>query len=542
MKQILLRWIAEPMTQRHALLKRPRLAVAALLAHFLYLASFTPLAAGVLHVPNASFESPRVPPVSPYAGPDIASWQKSPQPVWYDPAQNADTPWEFLVGSFYNVPFPGTMIENCDGEQASFLFALPEAALFQDYDSVSGTNSAPDHAFNAPYQVGRAYRLTVAVLGGGGGMKPGVTLDLRLYYRNAANERVTVAATSVTNSLDLFPTNTYFVDFAVKVPAVKATDAWAGRPIGIELASTVGFELAGGYWDLDHVRLEELIEVPNASFELPVVPPVTPYAGPEIEAWQKTAQPAWYDPSQNADTPWEFLAGTFFNVPFPGSFIENCDGAQAAFLFALPEAGLFQDYDSLSGTNTTPSRAFNVRFTPGKSYQLTAAVLGGNGGMKPGASLELALYYRDASQQPVTVVSTTVTHSPSLFPTNTQFVDFSVNLPAVRAEDPWANQSIGIRLLSTASFELAGGYWDLDHVRLIETVAPRLDQPILANGQFSFQLWSEPGARFELQSSSSLAPNAEWTTLRTLTNSTGAGVFTEPATEPATRLLRARQL
>lgn len=110
------------------------------------------LVAGTLDVPNNSFESPVVPPVSPYAAPDVDSWQKSAQPAWYDPAQNSDTPWIDLMGEFYNVPFPAQFIDNCDGNQAAFLFALPEAALFQDYDTVSGTNTTPSHAFNATFE------------------------------------------------------------------------------------------------------------------------------------------------------------------------------------------------------------------------------------------------------------------------------------------------------------------------------------------------------------------------------------------------------
>src|SRR4029079_9939834 len=97
--------------------------------------------AAAIPVPNGSFESPSVPAVSPYAAPDIDNWQKSPQPAWYDPAQNSNTPWTYLMGEFYNVAFPGQFIENCDGTQAAFLFALPEAALFQDYGSIYGTNT-----------------------------------------------------------------------------------------------------------------------------------------------------------------------------------------------------------------------------------------------------------------------------------------------------------------------------------------------------------------------------------------------------------------
>jgi hypothetical protein len=272
---------------------------------------------------------------------------------------------------------------------------------------------------------------------------------------------------------------------------------------------------------------------------------VTPYAGPEMDYWQKSAQPAWYDPSQNQDTPWEYLMGQFFNVPFPGQFIENCDGNQAAFLFALPEAALFQDYDTVYGTNTTPTHAFNARFNAGSSYDLRVGVIGGGGAMKPGATLQISLYYRDPSSNKVTVASTSITHSIALFPTNTHFVDFQVHLPAVKPSDPWAGQNIGIQLLSTTGFELAGGYWDLDNVRLTETPAPvlALGSPTIANARISFTVLSEPGLQFEIQASTNFpAASGDWVQIGTFTNVTGVTVFTDSTTNFNQRYYRTRQL
>src|SRR5262249_18766719 len=189
--------------------------------------------AGAIFVPNASFEFPPAPQVAPCARPGLDDWAKSPQPVWYDPAQNQNTPWSYLMGCFYNVPFPGSFIDNCDGQQASFLFALPQAGLLQDYDTIGGTNTVPSHGFNAKFNVGSAYDLTVGLIGGGGGMQPGVMLQLSLYYRDASSNFITVAATIVTNTTDNFPTNTHFVDFQVHLPPVHDTDTWAGKNIGI---------------------------------------------------------------------------------------------------------------------------------------------------------------------------------------------------------------------------------------------------------------------------------------------------------------------
>jgi hypothetical protein len=288
------------------------------------------------------------------------------------------------------------------------------------------------------------------------------------------------------------------------------------------------------------------IAIPNGSFESPVVPPVTPYAVPDMDYWQKSPQPGWYDPSQNFNTPWEDLMGTFYNVPYPSTFIGNCDGTQAAFLFALPDAAVFQDYDSIYGTNTTPSHAFNARFNVNSAYSLSVGVIGGVDGAPPlyeGATLQLSLYYRDAASNMVMVAATTITNSAQLFPTNTHFIDFSVQLPAVQATDPWAGQHIGVQIASTVGFDKANGYWDVDNARLTETVVPAFADARTTNSQFGFTVQSEPGLRFEILATTNLAvPISNWTSLGTLTNVTGTALFFDPATNLNRRFYQARQL
>jgi hypothetical protein len=288
------------------------------------------------------------------------------------------------------------------------------------------------------------------------------------------------------------------------------------------------------------------LPLPNASFESPVVPPVYPYAGPDMDYWQKSPQPGWYEPTNNFDTPWEDLMGTFYNAPFPGTFIDNCEGTQAAFLFASPDVALFQDYDSIYGTNTTPSHAFNAKFNVNRAYNLTVGVIGGVYGYPPlyeGATLQLSLYYRDASSNMVTVAATTITNSALLFPTNTHLVDFSVYVPGVRTTDPWAGRNIGVQIASTVSTNLVGGYWDVDNVRLIETLLPVLSDPSMTNSQSGFTLQSQPGLIFEILAATNLSlPISNWTSLGNLTNSTGVAPFLDPATNLGHRFYRARQL
>jgi hypothetical protein len=417
------------------------------------------LRASTVFLPNGSFESP----ATDFAAPDMAGWQKAPQPLWYaDPF----FPWEQLMGQFLNATNGSpSHITNVDGSQAAFLFALPDVAIFQDYSTISGTNAAPSRQFNAQFEAGKAYTLTVGALGGGGGMSNGVTLEIALYFRDAAGKQVTVGTTTITNAPALFPTNTYLTDFQVRIPFVKASDAWAGKRIGIRLASTVGFDRLGGYWDVDNVRLTESV-VPNGSFESPA----TDFAGPVLDDWEKAAQPVWYN---DPFFPWEQLMGQFLNTS-NGSpdHITNMEGQQAAYLFALPGVAIFQDYNSIGGTNTTPTRAFNAQFEVGKAYALTVGVIGGGGGMSNGATFEISLYYRDAASNQVTVVATTVTNSPVLFPTRTRFTDWQVNLPTVKSNDAWAGQRIGIRLASTVGFDKLGGFWDVDDVRLTESLFP----------------------------------------------------------------------
>ena len=211
---------------------------------------------------------------------------------------------------------------------------------------------------------------------------------------------------------------------------------------------------------------DSIISVPNPSFELPA----TEFVDTRIDAWQKFPKPDWYQESPGQM--WDQLIGLFANTD-PGStdHIDNVDGSQAIFLFALPQVGLFQDYNSIGGLDTEPSHEFNATFLPGPSYTLTVGIVGGGGNMAEGASLQLSLYYRDAEGNPIPVNTTTITHSAELFPNTTHLVDFTVSVPPVQPTDPWAGQHLGIMFVSTVAPELVGGYWDLDHVRLTTTGA-----------------------------------------------------------------------
>jgi hypothetical protein len=278
------------------------------------------------------------------------------------------------------------------------------------------------------------------------------------------------------------------------------------------------------------------ITVPNHSFELPA----TTFVSITLDSWQKTPKPDWY--VEAGGFTWAQLTGIFRNQPTNSpDHIRNCDGNQALWLFVVPEAGLFQDYNSLGGNDPTPTHAFNTRFEVGKSYHLTVGVIGTGGGMQQGATLELSLYYRDGLSNRVTVAATTATNLITVLSNNTELVDFTVNVPTVRPTDAWANENIGIMLLSTVTTNLQGGYWDLDHVRLVE--GPALLNPVRLHQQFQFTLLGEAGAAFEiLTSTNSGLSLSQWTSLGTLTNLTGTIPFVDTNASFDQRFYQARQL
>ncbi len=246
------------------------------------------------------------------------------------------------------------------------------------------------------------------------------------------------------------------------------------------------------------------IPVPNGSFESPP----TTFAFPAIDAWQQT--------------PLDFFApvsGVFSNVPPP---IDNCDGTQLGFLFAAPDATVFLDYDAVDWMTAT--HLFEATYQVGASYTFTAAVIGGTNlavPMQEGTTLQMSLYYRDLSNNIVTLAARTITNSGSLFPSPFHLVDFQVDLPVVQATDAWAGKHIGLQFLSTTTdTNLFGGYWDLDNVRL--TSGPALTAQSWTNGTFNLSLQSYPGSAFQILTTTNVAtPGSNWTSIGTVTNTLG---------------------
>jgi len=92
-------------------------------------------------------------------------------------------------------------------------------------------------------------------------MKDDVPIQIGLYYRDAENKKVTVAAMTFTYDSDIGYVR-HFNDVQLDIARVTGSDPWARKNIGVQLVSTLTLAdldidtgRAGGYWVLDNVRL-----------------------------------------------------------------------------------------------------------------------------------------------------------------------------------------------------------------------------------------------------------------------------------------------
>jgi HpiC1 cyclase len=380
----------------------------------------SPLWSGSIPIENASFEAPAVDPNAFPALPMVDGWME----IDVDTVASANT------GVFANTPAESPdHVVNADGRQLAFLGSEQGNALEQD--------------LVATYEVGCDYRLTVAV--GVSAMfppsaeAPSDALELVLYYRDA-NEPVDIVWQAVAATGQ---SATQLQDFSAYLPAVQADDAWAGQTIGVAIRA-VG--VPGGFWDLDNVRLMELqpvsVAVENASFEAPAVDPNAFPAVPIVDGWTE------FDLDSMASSNTGVFANTATGSP---DHVGNADGRQLAFLGSEQGNALEQDVTAI--------------YRVGCEYRLTVAVgvsaLFPPSAEMPADALELVLYYRDANE-PVDIVWQAV---PALGQSATQLQNFSVHLPSVQVDAAWADQGIGIAIRAVGA---AGGFWDLDNVRLVE--------------------------------------------------------------------------
>lgn len=191
-------------------------------------------------VPNGSFESPSTLPIG--FSTTIDSWQKVPQPAYFDPA-TFGFQWEQTAGIF----FDSNPYVNHDGVQCAYMLSFPQVTLFQNLNSSS-------------YGVGQSYTFTLGLFGKS--LTPNDSIQLSLFYRDAGNNPITIGSpTTVTYNPATFPLTPplSLVDYSVTVPTVQAGDAWAGKNIGVMIQIS-GSAFTGGYWDMDNVRLTTVPE------------------------------------------------------------------------------------------------------------------------------------------------------------------------------------------------------------------------------------------------------------------------------------------
>ena len=208
----------------------------------------------VIPVPNGSFEDPS----TAFVDLRIEPWQRTEKPGDYD--EGGGFLWGQLVGVFANTAAgKPDHVDNLHGRQAVWVFAVSGAGFWQEIGPANSVHPVR-------YEPGKAYQLEVDVLGNGGGMAPGVPLEVGLGVVAPDGSRSWVAKQTIVNSPELFPVRTRMTSFRVVTPVVAPGDAWAGRPVAVMAVCTVSREQEGGYWDIDHFRVEA-VSAPTAMLE-----------------------------------------------------------------------------------------------------------------------------------------------------------------------------------------------------------------------------------------------------------------------------------
>ncbi len=236
--------------------------------------------AQTIPIPNGSFESP----ASLFVSTRVDHWEDQPRPDDY--VETGGFLWEQLTGVFRNTS-PGSLdhLENAEGQQAAWLFAVPGVGLWQELERV--------------FEPGTAYQLDALVLGNGGNMLPGPALEFVLGAFATGGEVLPLASLSITNDPAIFPLRTRLLPFQLRTPLVRAADAWAGRPIVIQILSRVTPAQQGGYWDVDDLRLtavrppEIVLRTEPADDALRIVWPAAP--GFRYQLQRSASLEAWTD-------------------------------------------------------------------------------------------------------------------------------------------------------------------------------------------------------------------------------------------------------
>lgn len=265
---------------------------------------------------------------------------------------------------------------------------------------------------------------------------------------------------------------------------------YRGRAAGAAFLALAAVGLCPG--TRAQAAIEELM-VPNGSFEKPA----TPFVSLLFESWQRTPKPAGY--VEEGGFQWNQLTGIFVNTaPGAADHIGNLDGRQAAWLFAVPEAGLFQPVLTSDGSA-------GAVFEAGRAYRLSLDVMGAGGNMLDGAPLEVSLYWTDGAGQRVPMATLGITNNAAVFGARDRVLPFQLTSAVVKPTDPWASKAMGIQVVSRVSAADQGGYWDIDRVRVqaISVAQPELTV-LTETGGLRLKWASESGWRYRLRASTGL--------------------------------------
>ena len=141
--------------------------------------------------------------------------------------------------------------------------------------------------------------------------------------------------------------------------------------------------------------------------------------------------------------------GVFHNQSGHGPPLENIHGSQIAYMNTQPGNELYQD--------------LTARFVTDHAYTLTDAMAArADRPHGAGSTMEIRLYYRDDSNEPIVIAKAVVDYD-SL--SDQRLQDFTVQLPAVEETAPWRGKPIGVWFVSLAGGD---GDWTLDDVRLTQ--------------------------------------------------------------------------
>ncbi len=200
--------------------------------------------AQLIGIANPSFELPDASGSPTGVSTVITSWDKTPQPGYFDPGTFFVT-WDSVAGIFPNAPAPDPRhLTNADGNQVAYIFAFPGAGITQ--------------TLSTSFSAGMSYTLTFG-LRGGGSLAAGTQFLAGLQYFDGTAWN-TLASTFVTATAD-YNTVTSLQPITVRLAAIPSGSPAVGKPIRVDLEG-VTFSASSGlaYWEADNLQLNAVPE------------------------------------------------------------------------------------------------------------------------------------------------------------------------------------------------------------------------------------------------------------------------------------------